>query len=100
MQSRHTDLGSAFNESFDYVIVGAGTCGCIVANRLTEDPNVSVLLIEAGGNDDDPKLAETTLSALFSVWKPDMMWAGLATEPEPASSHRFFYGILGPVQGC
>ena len=48
MQSRHTDLDLPF-QSYDYIVVGAGTCGCIVANRLTEDPNISVLLVEAGG---------------------------------------------------
>ncbi|MBN3854439.1 choline dehydrogenase [Paraburkholderia sp. Ac-20340] len=37
---------------FDYVIVGAGTAGCVLANRLTQDADVSVLLIEAGGKDD------------------------------------------------
>nr|WP_225908586.1 GMC family oxidoreductase N-terminal domain-containing protein [Pseudomonas lactucae] len=44
-------------EKFDYVIVGAGSAGCVLANRLTRDPATRVLLLEAGGWDKDPMIA-------------------------------------------
>jgi choline dehydrogenase len=43
--------------SFDYVIVGAGPAGCVLANRLSADPRVSVLLVEAGDADTNPLIA-------------------------------------------
>ena len=42
------------NKSFDYIIVGGGSSGCVMANRLTENDAVSVLLLKAGGKDSHP----------------------------------------------
>ncbi|XSC42708.1 GMC family oxidoreductase [Bradyrhizobium sp. RDT10] len=51
---------------FDYIVVGSGSGGSVVASRLSEDPNLSVLLVEAGGSDKSPKIAVPGLmSSLF-----------------------------------
>jgi choline dehydrogenase len=72
----------------DYVIVGAGSAGCVLANRLSEDPSVRVLLIEAGGRDRHPNIRIP--AAFAKQFKTKLDW-DLATEPEPSCDGRSLY---------
>ena len=80
----------------DYVIVGAGTAGCVLAARLSEDPDVTVLLLEAGGPDTAPELH---VPAMFPVvFKSSLDW-DLLGEPEPGLGGRRLYLPRGRVIG-
>jgi choline dehydrogenase-like flavoprotein len=80
----------------DYVIVGAGTAGCVLAARLSEDPDVSVLLFEAGGPD---TAAEIHIPAMFPVvFKSSLDW-DLLGEQEPGLGGRRLYLPRGRVIG-
>ncbi|HET7588894.1 MAG TPA: GMC family oxidoreductase N-terminal domain-containing protein [Solirubrobacterales bacterium] len=72
----------------DYVIVGAGSAGCVLANRLSEDPAVRVLLVEAGGKDRHPNIKIP--AAFAKQFKTGLDW-DLATEPEPHCDNRSLY---------
>jgi choline dehydrogenase len=80
----------------DYVIVGAGSAGCVVANRLGEDPDVRVAVIEAGPPDDDPNIHMPFGFGLNLT--SDYDWA-LFSEPEPGLDFRRNYLPRGRVLG-
>jgi choline dehydrogenase len=82
---------------FDYVIAGAGTAGCVLANRLTADPNVSVLLIEAGGKDDWVWI-HIPVGYLYCIGNPRTDWC-FKTEPEPGLNGRTINYPRGRVLG-
>ncbi|MCP5090020.1 MAG: glucose-methanol-choline oxidoreductase [Gammaproteobacteria bacterium] len=85
------------NESFDYVVVGGGSAGCVLANRLSEDPSVSVALIEAGG-EHNQFLINMPLGYGKTIYSPKYSW-DIHTEPEPGSNDRTFYLPRGRVLG-
>ena len=83
--------------TYDYVIIGAGSAGCVLANRLSEDPAVRVLLLEAGGWDWNP-LIHIPLGVGKLVRSNLHSW-GYWTEPEPNLDNRRLYWPRGKVIG-
>ena len=83
-------------EAYDYVIVGAGSAGCVLAARLTEDADVRVALLEAGGEDTQP---EIRIPAAFpALFKSSLDW-DLEGEPEPGLDNRRLYLPRGRMLG-
>ena len=66
---------------YDYIVVGAGSAGCIVASRLSEDPIINVLLVEAGGS--DRSLIISMPGALPFVYQSKKIGWGYLSGPEP-----------------
>ncbi len=73
---------------YDYVIVGAGSAGCVLANRLSEDPSTRVLLLEAGGKDRSPNIKIP--AAFANQFHTKLDW-DFMTEPEPHVDDRSLY---------
>jgi choline dehydrogenase-like flavoprotein len=82
---------------FDYIVVGAGTAGCILANRLSADPNNRVLLLEAGG-DDNWIWFHIPVGYLFAIGNPRSDWM-FRTEPEAGLNGRSLAYPRGKVIG-
>ncbi|MHB1570992.1 MAG: GMC family oxidoreductase, partial [Solirubrobacteraceae bacterium] len=84
------------SDVFDYVIVGAGSAGCVLAARLSEDPDVRVALLEAGGEDTAP---EIRIPAIFPImFKTELDW-DLFGDPEPGMGNRRLYLPRGRMLG-
>ncbi len=84
-------------KSFDYVIVGAGSAGCVLTNRLSEDPATTVLVIEAGGPDRDPWIQiPLGWGKILTERRHDWMYF---TEPEPNCDNRVIECARGKVLG-
>ena len=75
-----------FQQSFDYIIIGAGTAGCVLAARLSENPEHRVCLIEAGGSEKHPFIS-IPAGVGAAIMSPKFSW-GLMTEPQAALDGR------------
>lgn len=81
---------------YNYVVIGAGSAGCVVSNRLTEDSGTNVLLLEAGNPDTKPEIFIP--SEFMSLLGSEVDWAYFS-EPEPYLSDRKMFCSRGKVLG-
>ena len=84
-------------ENFDYIIIGAGSAGCVLANRLTANPNIKVLLLEAGGKDTNPWI-HIPGGYFKTMHNPNTDWC-FTTEKEPNCDNREMFYPRGKTLG-
>jgi choline dehydrogenase len=88
----------ADRESFDYIVVGAGSAGAVVAARLSEDPATSVLLLEAGGEADADEI--TIPAAFANLFKTRWDWNYSTTEQKQLEGRRAYWPRMKALGGC
>jgi len=85
--------------SFDYVIVGAGSAGCLLANRLSQDPETRVLLLEAGGKDDYFWI-DIPVGYLYTIANPRTDWCYQTEADEHLAGRSIHYARGRVLGGC
>ena len=84
-------------EEYDYIVVGAGSAGCVLAGRLSEDPATRVLLLEAGPADRSPWI-HLPIGYGKTMWSPSVNWC-FETDPDPNMNGRRIYWPRGKTLG-
>ncbi len=87
----------SMNEEFDYIVVGAGSAGCVLAGRLSEDPATRVLLLEAGPPDRSLWI-HLPIGYGKTMWSPKYNWC-FSTDPDPNMNGRRIYWPRGKTLG-
>ena len=85
------------DDAFDYIVVGAGSAGCVMGNRLSRDPSSRVLVLEAGGRDTYPWI-HVPLGYLYTMKHPRTSW-GFSTTAQPGLNGRELWYPRGRVLG-